>query len=121
MEVKGHASTWSDRAFSYSGVSIVRWLKSSPLFPVQDASTSAANKEVEKADAQHRKKETYHHYDDEIRAKIAKYSCIYKSLKFIFTKVSMILETLSILAANISRFTVFPVRIPTASIHLQIV
>ena len=69
-----------------------------------DVSTSAANKEVEKADAQHCKRGTYHHYDHEIRAKIAKYSCIYKSLKFIFAKVSMILETL---AANISRFTVF--------------
>ena len=55
------------------------------LAEVGDASTSAANKEVEKADAQHRKKRgTYHHYDDEIRAKIAKYSCIYELLKFIF-------------------------------------
>jgi len=36
-------------------------------------STSAANKEVEKADVQHRKKRgTYPHYDDEIWAKIAK-------------------------------------------------
>ena len=47
-------------------MSIVRWLttnkESSPLLPVGDASTSAANKEVEKADAQHRKKRgTYHH------------------------------------------------------------
>ena len=71
---------------------------------MRDASTSAANKEVEKADAQHRKRGTCHHYDDEIRAKIAKYSCIHKLLKFIFAKVSMILE---MLAANISRFTVF--------------
>ena len=58
-------------------MSSVRWLKnkeSSPLLPVGDASTSAANKEVEKADAQHRiKRGTYHHYDDEIRAKLAKY------------------------------------------------
>ena len=39
-------------------------------------STSAANKEVEKADVQHRKKRgTYHHCDDGIRAIIAKYSC----------------------------------------------
>ena len=29
-------------------MSIVRWLKSSPRLPVGDASTSAANKEVEK-------------------------------------------------------------------------
>ena len=64
---------------------------------MRDVSTSAANKEVEQADAQHCKKRgTYHHYDDEIRAKIAKYLCIYESLKFIFAK-----ETL-----NISRFTV---------------
>jgi len=58
-------------------MSSVCWLKnkeSSPLLPVGDASTSAANKEVENADAQHRKKRgTYHHYDDEIRAKLAKY------------------------------------------------
>ena len=59
-------------------MSSVRWLtnkESSPLLPVGDASTSAANKEVEKAYAQqHRKKRgTYSHYDDEIRAKIAKY------------------------------------------------
>ena len=58
-------------------MSSVCWLtnkESSPLLPVGDASTSAANKEVEKADAQHRKKRgTYHHYDDEIRAKLAKY------------------------------------------------
>ena len=39
-----------------------------------DASTSAASKEVEEADAQHRKKRgIHHHYDDEIRAKIANY------------------------------------------------
>ena len=60
-------------------MSIVRWLKtkeSSPLLPVGDASTSAANKEVEKAEAQQRKKRgTYYHYNDELRAKIAKYSC----------------------------------------------
>ena len=59
-------------------MSSVCWLtnkESSPLLPVGDASTSAANNEVEKADAQqHRKKRgTYHHYDDEIRAKLAKY------------------------------------------------
>ena len=58
-------------------MSIVRWLKnkeSSPFLPVGDASTSAANKEVEKADAQHHKKRrTQHHYNDEIGAKIAKY------------------------------------------------
>ena len=60
-------------------MSIVCWLKnkeSSPLLPVGDASISAANKEVEQVlgDAQHRKKRgTYHHYDDEIRAKLAKY------------------------------------------------
>ena len=48
-------------------MSIVRWLTSSPLLPVGDAPTSAANKEVEKADVQHRKKRgTYHRYDDEI-------------------------------------------------------
>ena len=29
-------------------MSIVRWLKSSPLLPVGDASTSAANKDVER-------------------------------------------------------------------------
>ena len=29
-------------------MSIVHWLKSSPLLPVGDASTSASNKEVEK-------------------------------------------------------------------------
>ena len=29
-------------------MSIVHWLKSSPLLPVGDASTSAANKEIEK-------------------------------------------------------------------------
>ena len=84
-------------------MSIVRWLKnkeSSLLLPVGDTSTSAANKEVEKAGAQrHKKRGTYHHYDDEIRAKIAKYSCICVSLKFIFAKMSIILETLNILAA----------------------
>ena len=70
--------------------------------------TSAVNKEVEKADAQHHKKRgTYHHYDDEIRAKIAKYLCRYELLKFIFAKMSIILEMLNILAANISRFTVW--------------
>ena len=40
-------------------MSIVRWLKnkeSSRLLPVGDAPTSAANKEVEKADVQHRQK-----------------------------------------------------------------
>ena len=51
-------------------MSSVRWLKnkeSSPLLLLGDASTSAANKEVEKAYAQHCKKRgTYHHYDDEI-------------------------------------------------------
>ena len=62
--------------------------------------------QVEKADAQLRKRGTYHHYDDEIRAKFAKYSCIYKSLKFMFAKMSIILEMLNILAATISRFTV---------------
>ena len=66
-------------------MSIVRWLKnkeSSPLLSVGDASTSAANKEVAKVDAQHRKKRgTYHYCDDDIRAKIANYSCIYKPLK----------------------------------------
>ena len=70
-------------------------------------STSAANKEVKQADAQHCKKRgTYHHYDDEIRAKIAKYLCIYESLIFIFAKMSIILEMLSILTVNVSRFTV---------------
>ena len=71
---------------------------------MRDVSTSAANEEVEQADAQHCKKRgTYHHYDDEIWAKTAKYLCIYESLEFIFAK-----ETLNILAAkiNISRFTV---------------
>ena len=58
-------------------LSFVGWrIESPPLLPVGDASTSAANKEVEKADAQHRKRGTYHHYDDEIGAKIAKYLCI---------------------------------------------
>ena len=49
-------------------MSIVRWVTNSPFLPVGDAPTSAANKEVEKADMQqHRKKRgTYHHYDDEI-------------------------------------------------------
>ena len=73
-------------------MSIVHWLKykeSSPLLPVGDAFTSAANKEVAKVDAQHHKKRgTYHYCDDEIRAKIAKYLCIYKSLKFIFAKIT---------------------------------
>ena len=59
-------------------MSSVCWLtnkESSPLLPVGDASTSAANKEVEKADAQqhHIKRGTYHHYDDVIQAKLAKY------------------------------------------------
>ena len=56
-------------------MSIVRWLKNkeSSLLPVGDASISAANKEIEMADAQHHKKRgTYHHYN-EIRAKIATY------------------------------------------------
>ena len=53
-----------------------------------------------------KKRGTYHHYDDEIQAKIAKYSCIYESLKFIFAKMTIILETQNILATNISRFTV---------------
>ena len=57
-------------------MSISCWLRnkeSSPLLPVGDAPTSAANKEV-LGDAEHHKKRgTYHHYDDEIRAKIAKY------------------------------------------------
>ena len=55
-------------------MSIIHCLKSSSLLPVGDASTSVANKKVEKADAYHRKKRgTYHHYDDEIQTKIAKY------------------------------------------------
>ena len=67
MGGNGYASTWSDHAFSCSGMSIICWLQlkneSSPLLPVGDAPTSGANKEVEKADAQHRKKRgTYHHY-----------------------------------------------------------
>ena len=33
-------------------------------------------------------------------------TCIYKSLNFIFAEMSITLETLNILAANISRFTV---------------
>ena len=83
-------------------LSFVDWrIESSPLLPVGDASTSAANKEIENADVQHRKRGTYHHYDDEIRAKIAKYSCIHKSLKFIFAKVSMILETLKFSVSRI--------------------
>ena len=56
-------------------MSIVCWLKNkeSSLLPVGDASISAANKEIEMADAQHHKKRgTYHHYN-EIRAKIATY------------------------------------------------
>ena len=48
-------------------ISIGCWLQlkneSSPLLPVGDAPTSGANKEVEKADAQQRKKRgAYHHY-----------------------------------------------------------
>ena len=58
-------------------MSIVRWLKhkeSSPLLSVGDASTSAANMEVAKVDAQHHKKRgTYHYCDDEIRAKVLVY------------------------------------------------
>ena len=37
---------------------------------------------------------------------IAKYSCIYESLKFIFAKMSIILEMQNALVANVSRFTV---------------
>ena len=87
-------------------ISIIRWLKnkeSSPLLPVGDAPTSAANKEVEKADVQHRQKRgIYHHYVINFDLKWPST----KSLKFIFAKISIILETLNILAANISRFTV---------------
>ena len=59
-------------------MSIVRWLKnkeSSPLLPVEAASTSAAIEEIEKTDAQHHRKKrgTYHHCDDEIQVKFAKY------------------------------------------------
>ena len=42
-----------------------------------DGATASANKEVRKAQeqTQRRKRGSYHHYDDETRAKIAKYSC----------------------------------------------
>ena len=66
---------WSDHTFRYRPSGSCRVYRSlAEVLPVGVASTSAANKEVEKADAQHRKKRgTYHHYDNEIRAKIAKY------------------------------------------------
>ena len=89
-------------------ISIGCWLQlkneSSPLLPVGDAPTSGANKEVKKADAQHCKKRgTYHHYMMKFELKLPSI----KSLKFIFAKISILLETLNILVTNISRFTVY--------------
>ena len=80
-------------------MSIVRWPKneSSPLLPVRDAPTSGANKEVEKANVQHRKKRGTHMMKFELKK---------PSTKLIFAKMSILLETLNILAANISRLTV---------------
>ena len=42
-----------------------------------DGATASANSEVKKtqAQAQRRKRGSYHHYDEETRAKIAKYLC----------------------------------------------
>ena len=55
-------------------LNLANYKESSPLLSVGDASTSVANKEVAKVDAQHHKKRgTYHHYDDEIRAKVLVY------------------------------------------------
>ena len=60
-------------------MSLVRWLRedSTPLLPhLEDGAVVFANREVTKADAkQRRKRGSYFHYDDEIRAIIAKYSC----------------------------------------------
>lgn len=58
--------------------SLISWLSSSrpPLPKETDGPTAAANREVVKVvNAATRKRGSYHHYDDETRAKIAKYSC----------------------------------------------
>ena len=60
-------------------MSLVRWLQEgdSSMPRETDGATASANKEVRKAQeqTQRRKRGSYHHYDDETRAKIAKYSC----------------------------------------------
>ena len=58
--------------------SLNSWLSSSrpPLPKETDGPTAAANREVVKAvNAATRKRGSYHHYDDDTRAKIVKYSC----------------------------------------------
>ena len=60
-------------------MSLVRWLQEgdSSVTRETDGATASANKEVRKAQehAQRRKRGCYHHYDDETRTKIARYSC----------------------------------------------
>ena len=62
-----------------SAMSLVRWLQEgdSSMPRETDGTTASANKEARKAQEQvHRRKTgSYHHYDNETRAKIAKYSC----------------------------------------------
>ena len=57
--------------------SILCLLESSSLPRETDPVIAAANKEVQKAkeQGQRRKRGSYHHYNDETCAKIAKYSC----------------------------------------------
>ena len=58
-------------------MSLVRWLQEgdSSMPRETDGATASANKEVRKAQeqTQTRKRGSYYHYDDETRAKIAKY------------------------------------------------
>ena len=55
-------------------MSLLRWLQ---VATPSDGATASANKEVQKVQeqAKRRKRGSYYHYDEETRAKIAKYSC----------------------------------------------
>ena len=59
-------------------MSLIRWLHGSSSLELEeneDGPTIAANKEIEKMKQVGRKRERYHHNNDETHVKIAKYSC----------------------------------------------
>ena len=61
-------------------MSLIRWLHGSSSLELEeneDGPTVAVNKEIEKMKQVRRKRERYHHNNDETHVKIAKYSCEY--------------------------------------------
>ena len=59
-------------------MSLIRWLHGSSSLELDendDGAMVVANREVEKMKQVGRKRERYHHNDDETHVKIAKYSC----------------------------------------------